>query len=121
MTHDTSFKILFRQRMYTFVVRLIKYLNILPKDSVTDIMRKQVIRSGSSVLANYVEGGAASSRKDFINFFHYSLKSANETKLWLELLRDTTSVKNKEIDWLIDEIDQISRIFGSSLLKLKSK
>lgn len=86
-------------------------------------MGKQCLRSGTSILANYVEAQSASSKKDFINFFTHSLKSANESKVWLALFRDTRKKEdeNKELQWLIKELIEISNIIASSILTLKGK
>ncbi len=86
---NVNFKIEFKKRIYNWVLRLIKFIDRLPKDSVCQVMGKQLLRSGTSVLANYVEANSASSKKDSINFFTHSLKSANESKVWICLLRDT--------------------------------
>jgi len=79
----------FKRRIYTFILRLIKFVETLPKsDDLCRIARDQLIRSGTSVGANYIEAIAGSSKKDFTNFLSHSLKSANESKFWLALLRD---------------------------------
>jgi four helix bundle protein len=80
-----------------------------------------LLRSGTSIIANYIEGQAASSKKDFTNYFNISLKSANETKLWLALLKDSGRVKAADVSWFQNELDEISKIFGSSILTLKGK
>lgn len=85
---NVNFKIEFRRRLYAWVLRLLKFVTALPKNVVNEILIKQLIRSGTSVLANYIEANSASSRKDFIIFFTHSLKSANESKVWLTLIRD---------------------------------
>ena len=69
--------------------------------NVNEVMGKQLLRSGTSILANYVEANSASSRKDFINFFTYSLKSANESKVWLSLLKDLDKGDKDEVEWLL--------------------
>ena len=84
-------------------------------------MGKQLMRSGTSILANYIEANSASSKKDFINFFTHSLKSANESKVWLTLLRDTSKGDQKELKWLLDELVEIANILASSILTLKGK
>ena len=84
---NAKFKAAFKERVYAFVLRLIKFIDTLPRDSVCDIMGRQLLRSDTSILANYVEAGSASSKKDFINFFNHALKSSNESKVWLALLR----------------------------------
>lgn len=85
------------------------------------VIVKQLIRSGTSILANYVEAQSASSKKDFINFFTYALKSANESKVWLALLRDFKNRKDKELTWLLDELHEIANILASSILTMKGK
>lgn len=65
---------------------------------------------------NYV-----SSRKDFINFFTHSLKSANESKFWLALLRDSGKGDKKESDRPLKELDEIAKIITSGILTLKRK
>jgi len=77
---NKEFKNEFKKRLYGWVLRLIKFIDKLPKDSVCNIMGKQLLRSGTSILANYIEATSASSKKDFINFFTHSLKSANESQ-----------------------------------------
>jgi len=84
-------------------------------------MSDQLLRSATSVGANIVEAKSSSSRKDFIKFFEIALKSANETKYWLGLLRDATNADKKKIGNLLGEIEEISKILGSSLLTLKNK
>lgn len=100
---------------------MIKFIDKLPKDSVCNVMGKQLLRSGTNILANYIEANSASSKKDFINFFTHSLKSANESKVWLTLLRDTEKGDARELGWLLDELIQIANIFASSILKMKGK
>lgn len=116
-----KFKIEFKKRLYNWVLRLIKFIDKLPKDSVCHVMGKQLIRSGTSILANYVEANSASSKKDFINYFTHSLKSANESKVWLALLRDLEKGDRKEIDWLLKELKEIANILASSILTMKGK
>jgi len=72
-------------------------------------------------LANYVESSSASSRKDFINFFTHSLKSANESKMWISLLKDIAKGDQNELKWLLNELVEISNIIASSILTLKGK
>jgi len=111
MENDSAkFKNEFKKRLYNWVLRLIKFIDKLPKDSVCNIIGKQVLRSGTSILANYIEANSASSKRDFINFFTYSLRSANESKVWLTLLRDTTKGDSKELQWLLKELIEIANI-----------
>jgi four helix bundle protein len=115
------FKKDFKRRLCGFTLKLIEFLDTLPKDNVSLRLGDQLLRSGTSIIANYVEGQAASSRKDFTNFFNIALKSANESKLWLALLRDSKRAKSQDTEWFLNELDEISKIFASSILTLKGK
>lgn len=122
MENDNSkFKNEFKSRLYNWVLKLIKHIDSLKKDQVSEVIIKQLIRSGTSVVANYIEAQSASSKKDFINFFTHSLKSANESKFWLALLRDSGKSSKKDIDYLLNELIEISNILASSILKMKGK
>lgn len=122
MENDKAkFKNDFKKRIYVWVLRLIKFIDKLPKDSVCSVLGKQLLRSGTSIIANYVEANSASSHKDFINFFTYSLKSANESKVWLALLRDTGKGDRAELAWLLKELIEIAKVIASSILTLKNK
>jgi len=116
-----KFKNEFKKRIYCFIIKLIKFIDKLPKDTSSQIFAKQIIRSGTSIGANYIEAQASSSKKDFTNFFHYALKSANETKFWLSLLRDLKKGNENEVKVLLNELVEIANILGSSILTLKGK
>ena len=114
-----KFKKEFKERVYKLSLRLIEFIDRLPKGRASRIIGDQLLRSGTSVGANYVEAQAAASRKDFINFFTYSLKSANESKFWLALLRDSGKANREEADSLLGEANEISKILASSIVTLK--
>jgi four helix bundle protein len=80
----------------------------------------QLLRSATSIGANVVEGKAGSSKKDFKNFYTIALKSANETKYWLCLVRDTNivNVEKDKIVELIAEADELSKIIASIVINL---
>ena len=122
MQNDSAkFKNEFKRRLYNWVLRLIKFIDKLPKDSVCSVLGRQLLRSGTSILANYIEANSASSKRDFINFFTHSLKSSNESKVWLALLRDISKGNKEELDWLLKELNEIANVLASSILTLKGK
>ena len=116
-----KFKNEFKQRLYQFTLKLIEFIDRLPNDNISRRLGDQLLRSGTSIIGNYIEGQAASSRKDFTNYFNTSLKSTNESKLWLSLLRDSKRVESKDVDWLLKELKEIGNILASSILTLKGK
>jgi four helix bundle protein len=116
-----KFKTEFKKRIYRWILRLIKFTDTLPKDTSSRIIAAQLIDSGTGVGSNYIEAQAGSSKRDFTNYLHISLKSANESKFWLAILKDLEKGDRKEIGWLLQEIVEIANIFGASLLTIKGR
>jgi four helix bundle protein len=75
-------------RSYNFCLDIIDFLENLPKNYIYQVIGKQLLIAATSIAANIVEAQSCNSKKDFINFFHISLKSSNETKFWLSLLNE---------------------------------
>jgi four helix bundle protein len=122
MQNDKSkFKSEFKKRLYSFTLALIEFIDKLPSDNVSRRPGDQLLRSGTSVIANYVEGQSASSKKDYINYFTIALKSSNESKLWLSLLKDSHRAKDVQVDSILKELIEISNILASSIMTLKGK
>lgn len=112
---------IFKRRPYRFILRLIKFVENLKKTPTSRIMGDQLLRSGTGILGTYIEGLSASSRKEYTNYFNYSLKSANESKVWISILRDTKNGDEEEANWLLAELEEIAKVFASSILTLKGK
>ncbi|MBY0482491.1 MAG: four helix bundle protein [Chitinophagaceae bacterium] len=108
-----------RHRCYYFSRDLILFVKDCVIERVYSSLFDQVIRSGTSIGANLVEGKSGVSSKDWLNYFGIALKSANETKYWLYLIRDTMNVSNKKTDELIKEADEISKIIASIIINKK--
>lgn len=119
---NSKFKIDIKKRAYLYALKIIELLDRLAKDDFAcEIIAKQLLRSATSIGANIVEAQAASSKKDFTNYLHHSLKSANESKFWLGLLRDSNKVKRESINFLLTETKELANILGKSILTLKGK
>ena len=114
----------FEDRIYKYILRLVKFLSSLPYNAVIREIVGQLMRSGTSIGANYFEAKSASSKKDYQNYFTHSLKSANETKFWLSILREGRLLSKDSIpecDWLLGETGELANIFASSILTMKNK
>lgn len=114
-----DFKNDFNKRIYKYALDVIKFVDKLPKNTASRIMAKQLIRSGTSVSANIIEARAASSKKDYINFYLHALKSANESKLWIGLLRDSGKIIEVDANKLLNETIEIAKILGASVVTMK--
>lgn len=90
-------------------------------DKVYCSLFDQLIRSATSICANLVVGKAGSSRKDWKNFFLIEVKSANETKYWLCLIRDTLEINKAKIKELIQEAEEISNIIAAIVVNAEGK
>ena len=84
-------------------------------------MIDQLLRASTSIGANLIEARAAHSKKDFIKFYEIALKSSNETKYWLCLLRDGLKIDKMKINSFLTEANEISKIVGSIVVKLKAQ
>ena len=113
-----------KHRCYYFSIDIINFVNQFPERKAYWVVSNQLLRSATSIGANIVEAVSASSRRYFVNFYNISLKSANETKYWLGLLRDS-ELKNDIVEdktsLLLKKVDELSNIIGASLITLKSK
>ncbi len=110
-----------KYRAFYLSIKIIKFMNDLTYKQSIKIISDQLIRSVTSIGANIVEAKSSSSKREFLNYFQISLKSANETKYWLALLDKLLPDKSKEIYIFLKEIDEISKIIGSSVLTIKGK
>jgi four helix bundle protein len=116
-----KFKEEFGARVYRFALDVIGFVDRLPAEQTSRIITDQLIRSTTSIGANVIEAQAASSRKDYTNFFTHALKSANECKFWLGLLRDSGRGDKQTINRLVKEATEIANILAASILTLKGR
>lgn len=120
-TETKNLKLDVRHRAYKFALSVIELVDALEKTMSGKTLGGQLLRSATSIGANLIEAKASPSRKDFINYYHIALKSANETKFWLQLLRDSKKASSDKMLILLTEINEIASMIGASLLTLKGK
>lgn len=114
MTKETN-KGEFRKRLYFLTLKLIEFIDSLPKDNVSQRMGDELFNSGTSVISNYIEATASTTKKDLNSYTIASLKYANECKFWLALVRDSKRAKPEKVKWFLDELDVISKLLASSI------
>ncbi|MDP3997310.1 MAG: four helix bundle protein [Candidatus Andersenbacteria bacterium] len=111
-----------RKRAYLYALAILRLTDqTRNKDYGTEVMMKQLIRSATSIGANIIEAQAGSSKKDFTNFYSHALKSANESKFWLGLLRDSGKVSADAVNPILQETCELANILAASVLTLKGK
>src|SRR3989344_8959075 len=114
------FKQQFKKRCFIFSINILKLAESLRDKRSNWILLDQLVRSGTSIGANIVEGGNSTSRKEFINYFQIALKSASETLYWLSLLKEINSNEVNKIDILIIECTEIKKMLTTIILNTKS-
>lgn len=101
-----------KARTKAFALRVIRMYSALPKsDTVAQVLGKQVLRSGTSVAANYREVSRGRSKAEFISKIGDCLKEIEETEYWLELLEESGCVAAAKLADLLDETRQLIAIF----------
>src|SRR5579862_8236327 len=99
-----------KQRTKQFAVRVIKLFRALPKTEEARVLGRQILRSGTSVAANYRSACRARSRADFISKIGITVEEADETAFWLELLVDANIVKKVRLESLLVEANELVRV-----------
>src|SRR5881392_3211181 len=108
-----------RERTKRFGLRVLRMFSRLPKTAEVQVLGRQVLRSGTSVGANYREAYRARSRAEFISKCGDSLRELEETAYWLELLVDAAVLPAKKLAPLRKECDELTAIFVTILKRSK--
>lgn len=108
------------ERTSCFGEGVIIFCKRIPQTVITIPIIKQLIRSGTSVGANYREANGASSRKDFKNKIHICKKEAQETFHWLRMVQTCVPDKKNEVEILTKEVQELIFIFGKIISSLNN-
>jgi four helix bundle protein len=101
-------------RTKKLAIDIIRLSDTLQKSDSTTILNRQIIRSATSVAANYRAACRARSKADFINKLGIVEEEADETLFWLEMFIESGKVKKENIASLYKEVDEIVAIFSAS-------
>src|SRR5213082_3206971 len=110
-----------RDRTKSFAVSIVRMFSALPKTTEAQVLGKQLLRSGTSIGANYREAFRARSKLEFIAKCGDSLREIEETAYWLELLVDANIVSADKLRPLGDECDELTAIFVTILKRSKEQ
>jgi four helix bundle protein len=106
-------------RTFKFALRIIQLVNALPRTTATDVLGRQVLRSGTSVGANVEEAFGASSKREFTRMMSIAQREAKETHYWLRLVRDSALIPTKRTESLIQEALEIKLILAKAVITSK--
>lgn len=108
-----------RERTKQFALRVVHMYGSLPKSPTAQVLGKQVLRSGTSVAANFREASRARSDAEFVAKLGVVEQELDETMLWFELLTEGGVVPGERMQPLYQEADELLRIVVASIKKTK--
>jgi four helix bundle protein len=109
-----------KEKSFEFAVEIV-YLYKVLVEKKEFVLSKQILRSGTSIGANIREAEHAQSKADFIHKLSISLKEANETEYWLDLLFETKYLSESEFQNIKNKIVEILKILTSIINTSKNK
>jgi four helix bundle protein len=110
-----------RERTKSFALRIVRMFSALPKTTQAQVLGKQVLRSGTSIGANYREAFRGRSKAEFIAKCGDCLREIEETAYWLELLVEANIISADKIAPLRQECDELTAIFVTILKRSKER
>jgi four helix bundle protein len=119
MNNKLDFAVIMQARTKTFAVQVVKFFVKLPKTEEARILGRQLLRSGTSVAANYRAACRAKSEADFISKLGTVVEETDESLLWLELLEAAEICSANQLAVLRKEADELVRILQTSLSTAK--
>ena len=109
------------EKSYAFAVRIVKLQRYLKEECREYILSSQICKSGTSICANVTEAQRAQSRADFAAKLNIALKEAQETIMWLRLLRDTEYITENAYRSMDADVGEIVRLLSAICKKLPQK
>lgn len=118
MTKESGYDL--KERTKAFALRIVKLSAALPTTREGNVIGHQVLRSGTSIGANYAEADSARSKAEFAAKVGDSMKEASETVYWLELLAEAEIVEAAKLADLLQEAGELKSILASIYNKTKA-
>ena len=112
---------LLEERTLAFAVAVVRLVGGLPRTDVASVVGRQLLKSGTSIGANYREANRAESREDFVHKSAIVLKECAETEYWLELCTRTELGVITERDTLLQEVRELLAIFTTINRRAKGR
>ena len=106
-------------RFNAFALRVVRLVAALPQGRVGDVLWRQLLKSGTSIGANFREAQRASSKRHFVTILEIALREADETLYWLELLQAASVIKPQRLEEIVRECDELVAILISSVRSAK--
>ena len=106
------------ERTFNFAVRVIRFLKTVKYSKENDVIKTQLAKSATSVGANYEEAQGAYSKDDFSYKIGICFREAKESNYWLRIMKAADISSSQDLDYLVQESNELKNIFGSISKKL---
>jgi len=110
-----------RNRTFQFAITIVKLIEKLSKSKTTDVIIYQIVKSGTSVGANYRAALRGRSDREFISKINIVLEEVDETLYWLEMIKELQLLSNEIINPAIKEASELTAIFTSTLKSINKR
>jgi four helix bundle protein len=107
-------------KSYAFAIRIVKLYKYLVSEKKEFVLSKQLLRSGTAIGALIKESEHAQSKADFINKMNVALKEANESTYWLQLLKDSDFINEKEFESIYSDGEELIKLLISIVKSSKN-
>lgn len=108
-------------RTKNFGLAVIKFCKSIGKDNINSPLVGQLVRSATSIGANYNEANGAASKKDFKSKIYICKKESRETKYWLEIIASSNPIYKEQARVLWKEAQELTLIFSKIILSIDKK
>lgn len=110
-----------KDKSFAFALRIVSLYKYLTEEKKEYALSKQIVRSGTAIAALIREAEHAESKADFIHKISIALKEANETDLWVDLIRHGNYISEKEYLSLKPEVEELNKILVAIKKSSKAK
>lgn len=109
-----------KKRTFDFALNALRTIDVLKKSTANEVMGRQLIRSSTSVGANYRAACKAKSTADFINKLKIVEEESDESVCWLELIKSYNEINDSKYELLLKESKELEKIFSASAITAKN-
>lgn len=109
-----------KDRLRSFAVRIVRMVDSMPHTISATAIAKQVVRSGTSPVANYRAACLGKSKRDFLNKLKMVEEELDETGMWLDIIMECEMLPRKRVSALYDESQELLKIIISSILTVQT-
>ncbi|NOT37534.1 MAG: four helix bundle protein [Saprospiraceae bacterium] len=110
-----------KKKSFEFTLDLIKFLRLIPESQESSIIKRQLIRSSSSISANFRASCVSRSQQEWYSKICIVIEEVDETRYWLELMKELYPPHTEKITFYLNQSEELIKIFGKARGKINKK